>query len=210
MSRLRARLRSLAACIVAIGGLALPLSAETVTDLPPLPTFSTCLDIELARFERNLRDLRKRDPEASALDIVSMRRVAYCGTVGIVRCDRMQYPIPCQIDLKAEQNRLRQAVLDALPAPAEVADPPKSDDEALYHSAWALAQGSSAGPDCAGQPLLIETWCEAREANNRVQTAVLSWQIARFLGAVPTAVDAGWANPPPPVRPKARPESLRP
>ena len=56
----------------------------------------------------------------------------------------------------------------------------------------------------------MQAWCEAREANSRLRSAVLAWQVARFLGVADPAVEAGWAKPPPPVRPHARPEGLKP
>ncbi|MDU8910537.1 hypothetical protein [Aestuariicoccus sp. MJ-SS9] len=160
----------------------------------PLPEFATCLDIENARFERALR----RDVAAgvAAFEAGDVTGAEYCGTVGIVRCDRSAAPYDCQHALAAEQDALANAVRALLPAP---------EGDPLYQALWALARDVSAGPDCAGQNEAFTAWCAAREANRRLMSVVLAWQSARYLGRVPPATEAGWADAPPPRRPVARP-----
>lgn len=173
-----------------------------------LPDFLTCMDQEVARYERAMR--RFLDGPGGDFDVASPRGVDYCGSVGIVLCDRTEATIPCQLMLAAMQDVLRDAVLASVPEP-EAAIPEDSDwPKQLYPRLWALAKGSSAGPDCSHTPPLLEAWCEAREANRRLQTAVLTWQFARYLGKADDAVTAGWAKPVGPLRPKARPEGNRP
>ena len=87
--------------------------------------------------------------------------------------------------------------------PGQIPGEPGSD-LAFYARLHALAHGRSAGADCAGHDEQMTAWCAAREANRRLQNAVLAWQLARFMGAAPDAVTAGWADQPPPLRPRAR------
>lgn len=192
-----------------LGGMIWGSAAAAVWAQPdPLPDFATCMDMTVARYEQDLRRLRARPEEARDFDIGDVRGVDFCGTVGIVRCDRSEDPLPCQRRLSAEQDALKDRVLTLLPAPDTV--PGAGFAHALYPQVWELAQGRSAGPDCAGQEPAMQAWCEAREANSRLRSAVLAWQVARFLGVADPAVEAGWAKPPPPVRPHARPEGLKP
>ena len=189
------------AALALLGGSAL---AETAPELEPLPDFQTCMDIELARYERKLAMRRPLPLDTALFDTISVVGVDYCGSVGIVLCDRSGASLECQLALEAEQDALREKVLAELPPPA--ADAPDAGQDALYTRVWALAQGVSAGPDCDGAEPAYANWCRAREANSRLQNAVLAWQIARFHGLVAPAVEAGWANTPPLTRPVARPE----
>ncbi|MFZ5963880.1 hypothetical protein ACOXXX_13080 [Thalassococcus sp. BH17M4-6] len=191
-------MRRLAGIVFAL--VATPLQAQDV----PLPEFAICMDREVARYERALR--RHLDgPDPETFDIGGVDEVDYCGTVGIVRCDISDAPLPCQRDLRAEQDALAEKVRASLPAPEAVAGAHAEVSDGLYPQVWALAHGRSAGPDCTGSSEVLEVWCEAREANRRLQLAVLAWQVARFLDATPTAVAAGWASLPVPTRPRARP-----
>lgn len=192
-----------AACLAAVAGL--PGHAQD----QPLPDFSSCMDLEMARFERALGRLQAL-PEPADFEIGDVRGVEFCGTLGIVKCDRSEAPLPCQRALAKSQDALLTTILQALPEPKE----PSMDDpehsalwtDQLYPQLYALAHDSSAGPDCAGNTATMQAWCEAREANRRVMSAVLTWQLARYLGEVPDAVTAGWAQVPPPTRPQARPQ----
>ncbi|EPX80444.1 hypothetical protein [Salipiger mucosus] len=182
-----------------------PLSSEAVADPEPLPAFATCMNIEIARYERALKRLRE-GPE-DGFEIGETYGTEFCGTVGIVRCDRSEAPLPCQHALAETQDEMTAEVMATLPEPAEVAGRDGTESDALYPALWALARDRSAGDDCAGSTEVMEAWCEAREANRRLGSAVLAWQMARFLGAAPRATEAGWAQKPPPLRPMARPGS---
>lgn len=160
----------------------------------PIPAFEPCLDAEIARFERDLSRARSQS-YAGLAHYVDGRGVDVCGVGGIVRCDRSAAPLPCQHALAEEQEELRGAVLDSLPAPAS---------PGLYKVVHALAKGRSAGDDCAGMTPVMAAWCAAREATRRVELAVLAYQIARREGAVEPAFALGWAEPPEPVRPRMR------
>jgi len=193
---------------------ALATAASAQTALPPL---ATCVDEEAARYERVLARFDRTDVGRD-FDIADVRGVDFCGTVGIVRCDRSLDFFGCQRALRLEQDLLRHQILVSLPSPPDVAAVAESaagetvaEAWALgfYPQAWALAQGSSAGPDCAGELPIRQVWCEAREANRRLANAVLAWQVARFLGAADSAVAEGWARHPPAVRPQMRPAGLR-
>lgn len=170
-----------------------------------LPAFQTCVDIEADRYEWALAVHRARSLDAADFHLWEVLGVEYCGNIAITLCDRSDDPIACQQALVAEQEALQAAVIRDLPDPETVAAPEAPLPKELYERAYALAQGISAGPDCDGADDPIRTWCEAREANNRLQDAVLAWQVARYLGVAKTARAAGWANPPPPIRPRPKP-----
>ena len=91
-------------------------------------------------------------------------------------------------------------------SPADLPDsvPGQGFPATLYPRARALAQDRSAGPDCAGADAAMQAWCAAREANTRLRAAVLPHLLARWQGATADAVTLGWAQEPPPIRPRAR------
>lgn len=188
--------------------IALPALAQTDPEPEPLPEFATCMAIAVARFEQDLARLRERPETEREFDIGDMRETEFCGTIGIVRCDRSEAPLDCQRALTAEQEALKRAVLASLPAPETVADTSLAGQ--VLRRAFALSEGTSAGPDCDGQAEPLQVWCETREANGSLRTAILAWQAARYLDLAEPATVAGWAGPPPPTRPRARPEGLKP
>lgn len=175
-----------------------PVAAQARMDL------DTCIASAMGRFERTLA--RNPGPQAPDIRLLSQRDVLVCGGAGIQTCDLQEDRVICQANLRAEQDALTAAVLAALPAPDTLDVPQTHWSEALYPQLWEIAHGSSAGPDCTGQRPLLEAWCEAVEANRRLASAILAWQLARLLEAVPSAVEAGWAGPPPPPRPAPRPD----
>lgn len=191
-------MRTLGLLLVLLAG---PVRAEEA----PLPDFATCMAIHADRYERDLKR-HKAGPEADSFEIGSMRPTDFCGTVGIVLCDRSEAPLPCQHALAEQQEAMRQKVLAVLPAPEEVAGRQGAGSDALYPAVYALAHDRSAGDDCAGDTEVMAAWCAAREANRRLASAVLAWQLARYLDAAPPATEAGWARPAPPTRPRSRPE----
>ncbi|WP_136441430.1 hypothetical protein [Pacificoceanicola onchidii] len=170
-----------------------------------LPSFATCMDKEVARYERALRRVQDM-PETQPFEIGDMRGTEFCGSVGIVTCDRSEEKLPCQHAFAEEQDALGARILATLPEPGAVQGRAGQWSDDLYPLVLALAQGTSAGPDCGGDTDVMAAWCEAREANRRLMNAVLAWQLARFLNAAPDAIEAGWAKVPPPVRPQARPD----
>jgi len=181
---------------------AFALICATGAQAEEIPEIETCLNAHVWRYEWLLQ-IHEGTPVGDILGgIWHMQNVAHCATLGIVRCDRSDDPIACQIDLADRQDAITAAVKQDLPEPAQL----DGDDwpRRLYSIAHALAHGTSAGPDCAGQPELIAAWCEANNAGNRLRLAVLSWEVARYLGAAPAATDAAWVGPPPVLRPRAR------
>lgn len=126
----------------------------------------------------------------------------WCGTLGIVACDRGPAPQACQHALGETVMGLSEKISVELPAPASE----ETASEALYRATHALAQGGSAGPDCAGASAIMEAWCTAHEARNQLAVTLLAWQIARYLGTATPALEAGWVNPRPPVTPRPRPD----
>ncbi|WP_040604356.1 hypothetical protein [Sagittula stellata] len=189
--------------------MACPALAQTGEEAPqyaPLPSFGACMDEEAARYERALKRLNEM-PDAQEFEIGDTRGTGYCGSVGFVHCDRkptLEEVQACQLKLAAEEEALAEKIRAALPPPEEVEGKGGDFEQALYPRAYALAQGISAGPDCDGDIPQRGTWCTAWEANNRLRDAILAWQLARFLGVAETAVAAGWAEAPPPRRPRAR------
>jgi hypothetical protein len=170
-----------------------------------LPDYPTCIAIEVAHFERALERSRYAGRELD-FEIVTRDGIDYCGVVGIVRCDLSDAPLPCQADLAEAQAALRAEVLASVPAPEAVAGIASAWATGFYPVMHAVAHGSSAGPDCAGTDAVYAQWCETRQASLKVAEAVMLWQAARVLGVADSAVDAGWADVPPPVPPVQRPE----
>lgn len=179
------------------------VSAVMAEEQAPLPDFATCMDAEVARFERAMQRLADV-PDLEPFEVGGTTEVSYCGGVGIVRCDRSGDPEPCQHDLVTTQNAFNDLVRRGLPAPQDLAAQDDPLARSLYPQLYALAQGTSAGPDCAGTDAAFGAWCAAWAANDALRVSVRTWELARYLGAVPDAVTAGWARVPPPVRPKAR------
>ncbi|MEO1139560.1 MAG: hypothetical protein AAFW87_08895 [Pseudomonadota bacterium] len=173
-----------------------------------LPNFATCMSAEMARYERAIKAVLATQTAEIAPSVFDVSGVEFCGTIGIVLCDRSDNPLGCQKFLAVQQDILRARVLDQLPAPDAQADP-DAYASALYANTWALAHGTSAGQDCAGTEPVLETWCRVREANGRLRAAVLAWQVARYQGRAAPALEAGWVSPPTPVRPRLRPEALK-
>ena len=182
----------------------LAMTGAALAQQPQIPTFQTCMDIYMDRYEQKLIVNSGVDIDAVQGGLWDVGQVYSCGGGGIVLCDRTGAPIPCQRDLAAVQDAMTEQVLDDLPEPGAVAGPDWV--AALYDRTYLLATGSSAGPDCAGMPDLMEAWCGANEANNRLRIAVLAWQIARWAGEVPSALESGWVRRPPAVRPRPRPQ----
>lgn len=170
-----------------------------------LPDYPTCIAIEVAHFEESLDRSRYAGRELD-FEIVTRDGIDYCGTVGIVGCDISDAPLPCQAALAELQRDLRAEILAAVPTPEAVAgiDPVWADG--LYPVLFAVAHGSSAGPDCAGADDVYTRWCETRQASLKVAEAVMLWQAARVLGVAESAVEAGWADVPPPPVPVQRPQ----
>ncbi|WP_317057754.1 hypothetical protein [Roseovarius rhodophyticola] len=170
----------------------------------PLPDFAECMAAEIARYEQALQVFAPSAAQSAGFPLAEVGGVEFCGTVGIVICDRSDNPLGCQRALAVEQDILRARVLDQLPAPIED-DAANSFAQQLYGTTWALAHGMSAGQDCAGTEPRLEMWCRAREANGRLRAAVMAWRVARNMGAVPPAVEAGWIAEARPTRPRLRP-----
>jgi hypothetical protein len=190
-------MKSLWLALVVWGGGALAQEQE-------LPAFQPCMDREIARYERALRRAQQ-DQLTQEFEIGGTTGVDLCGAYGIVRCDLTETPYACQRALRVEQDALQAKVVAHLPDTLPAVETPEWHHD-LYGTVHALALGHSAGPDCAGDDEPRQVWCEAWEANRRLSSAILAWQIARFAGAVPPATETGWAQHPPPTRPIARPE----
>ncbi|MAM61695.1 hypothetical protein [Maritimibacter sp. UBA3975] len=171
-----------------------------------IPTFQTCMDILIDRYEQSLIVNGHLPIDDVVGGLWSSGDVYTCGGGGIVLCDRSGDTIPCQKDLAAEQDAMTARILGDLPDPGTLDEGGEDWPRALYAQTRALAEGTSAGPDCAGTTELMGAWCGANEANARLRIAVLAWQIARYLGAAPSGVESGWVDRPPPVRPRSRPK----
>lgn len=163
-----------------------------------------CIDAEAARYERVLAQHERRAPEAEDFDLWSAWYVEDCGNEALAICDRAEDAVACQFALAARQAALARKVRAGLPDPDAV----RGDDWSvtLYARWHALAEGRSAGADCAGAETdpRWKSWCAARQTNGDLQSAVVAWQVARYLGVAEPGVAAGWAHPVPPLRPVAR------
>ncbi len=167
-----------------------------------LPEFAACMADEMARFEQVLDTYALSEAQAAGHPHIDIGGVEFCGTVGIVICDRSDNTQGCQRALAVTQDILRAHVLHHLPEPGD--EEPELFAERLYHVTHALAHDASAGPDCTGYVPQLETWCLAREANGRLRSAVMAWQVARNLGLSEPAAQAGWIDEPSLTRPRAR------
>ncbi|MFW2586853.1 hypothetical protein [Sagittula sp. SSi028] len=198
---------ALGAAIVMFGAMqSAAQDADPAEDLMPLPSFADCMNEEAARYERALRAAQGMSTPQK-FEIGDTRGTGYCGSVGFVLCDRkgdLARVQNCQSLFALEQDVLASKVRAGLPVPDALGETGTDVERELYQRLYALAHGSSAGPDCAGDIPQRRTWCTAWEANNRLSNAILAWQLARFLGAAEPAVVAGWAETPPPQRPQAR------
>ncbi len=165
--------------------------------------FDTCFGQAIAHFDMAFS---RTGPAQTVEDfaIVTRDRVEFCGTLAIVACDQGPDPQRCQRGLAAAQMALRSRVLASLPAPETLAPAPVLPG--LYPGLWAVAQGSSAGDDCAGADDPVASWCMTHQARLKLAEAVALWQVARLLGAAGPAVDLGWVEAALPYRPQPRPD----
>lgn len=182
--------------------------ALALADEAPLPDFETCLRGEILRYEQAVDAFAPTPAETAGYPLADVSGIEFCGTIGIVICDRSEEPLGCQKALAVEQDIWRARVLSELPKPAdsESAEAEKPFSEILYEQLFHLAHGMSAGQDCAGHSPRMEMWCRARHANGRLRAAVIAWQVARHQDMVSPAFESGWIAAPDPVRPLARPE----
>ncbi|MFD1509023.1 hypothetical protein [Lacimonas salitolerans] len=183
---------------IALLAMTAPVAAQE-----PVPAFGACRDIAIERLERELR-WHVEGAFAEQVPVADLAGMAYCGEAGIFLCDQEDAADTCHEALTAQQDALRAEVLASLPAPEVVAGRRGMWSDALYPRMHALAHGHSAGPDCAGVAVGDGPRCGARAANRRLDITLRAWVLARYLGAAPDAISAGWAGPPPPTRPRAR------
>lgn len=165
--------------------------------------FDACFARAIAHFEMGFA----RTGPATTLEdyaLVTRDRVHHCGSLAIVACDRGDAPQLCQRRLAADQRALTARLLASLPVPADVPAPDLLPG--LYPQLWDVAQGMSAGDDCAGADDPVAAWCDTHEARLKLTEAVALWQVGRLMGVAGSAVDLGWASEPMPLRPVARPE----
>ncbi|MBV7409435.1 hypothetical protein [Maritimibacter sp. DP1N21-5] len=180
-----------------LGWLATPATGQ---DLPDL---QTCLNSYVDDYEWLLEVHADDVLEDIEGGIWHVEEVPNCVTMAIMICDAAEASYACQRDLADEERALAEAIRAGLP------DPDRGGDgwaKRLYAATYDLAHGISAGDDCAGTEDPMTSWCLAREEGNRLRDAVSAWQVARYLDLVPPATEAGWAGPPPPLRPLPRPE----
>jgi hypothetical protein len=182
------------------------LLLPAVAQAEDLPDLQTCLNTHVGRYEWLLQMHQSTPVEEIPGGVWHVEQVSNCGTIGIVRCDLsadLDDRVDCQKHLTQDLDGLTSRVKEGLTDPATVTG--DSWPERLYVISHALAQGSSAGPDCAGQEVLMQVWCEANQATNRLRNAMLAWEVGRYLDLSPDAIEAGWAGPPPAIRPQGRP-----
>jgi len=168
-----------------------------------LPAFGDCFSDAIGAFEIALEGAAAQgQPD---YDLINGDAVFHCGSLAIARCDRQLAPLDCQAALTTEISGLRATIRAGLPAPDDVAgrDGIWSDD--LFPRFLLVADGGSAGPDCAGSDAQYEGWCFAHQARLRLVETVMVWQLARLLGGGESAVEAGWVSALPPSMPEQRP-----
>jgi len=126
--------------------------AMAMAEEAPLPDFETCLRGEILRYEQAVDAFAPTPAEKAGYPLANVNGVEFCGTIGIVICDRSEEPLGCQKALAVEQDIWRARVLTELPEPkdAEGAEVEKPFAEVLYEQLFHLAHGMSAGQDCAG------------------------------------------------------------
>lgn len=185
-----------------LGGL-LAATGAPAQERAALPDFATCFAQAIAHFEMEFARTGVADTVGD-FTLVTRDRVEFCGTLGIVACDRGAAPQDCQLALAEDQLALRDRVLASLPAPEAVEEPAILPD--LYPTLWDVAHGVSAGDDCAGAEEPVASWCVTHEARLKLGEAVALWQVARLQGAVGAAAELGWVEAAMPFVPVPRPE----
>lgn len=84
-----------------------------------LPDFATCLRGEILRYEQAVTAFAPTPAEKAGYPLANVAGVEFCGTVGIVICDRSEEPLGCQKALAVEQDIWRARVLTELPEPED-------------------------------------------------------------------------------------------
>lgn len=163
--------------------LAVPALAQN-SDGEGLGRYDSCLIAANAAFEAALDDSMSRASDPN-FDMVGGGAFDFCAVLEIGDCDGTNDRFACQAVLTDVMVALRGDIWAEIPAPQDVAglDPIWSDG--LYPSLWAVVQGVSAGPDCAGATQAYTVWCEARAASRSLSDVITLRQVARVLGVVP-------------------------
>ncbi len=158
----------------------LPAGAQIWADgAPDAPRFEQCLPPEMAAFEAALQgpaygmDWR--------LDAINVHWVQHCGYLAMAICEVSTRPLACQRRLRAALAARGAELRAILPDAESVGDGPLAP---LYAQVRALAFGSNAGDECAGEDLRQRLWCQSFEAALGYEAAVWAWQVARLMGVM--------------------------
>ncbi len=175
--------------LVAGLGFAGSIAAAQSSEQAPSDTYDACLSGENVAFEQALEQSLDQTSGAN-FDMVGGGAFDFCGVLEIAACDATDDRFACQAALTERMDGVRAEIRAGLPAPNDIAglDPIWSDG--LYPNLWAVVQGQSAGPDCAGAEQAYAVWCEAREASRRLADVITLRQVARVLGVLP-ALETG-------------------
>lgn len=160
-------------------GLAGPVAAQSWGDgAPDVPRFEVCLPEQMAAFEGALQG-----PAFGAdwmLEAVNVHWVQHCGYLAMGICEVSDNSLICQRRLREAFEARAEEMRALLPEPEGV----EGALGPLYARVYALAHGSNAGDDCAGETYRRQLWCASFQEALKVEQAVWAWQVARLAGVM--------------------------
>ncbi|GAB5449140.1 MAG: hypothetical protein Gyms2KO_40130 [Gymnodinialimonas sp.] len=156
-----------------------PLAAQSWGDgAPDVPRFEVCLPEQMDAFEAAL--LTPGYGADWQVDAFNVHWVQHCGYLAMGICEVSDNSLICQRRLRAAFVDRAAEMRALLPAPDTV----EGALAPLYARVYALAQGSNAGDDCAGETYRRQLWCASFQSALKFEEAVWAWQVARLMGVM--------------------------
>ena len=159
--------------------LAGPVQAQSWAEAPRadhVPRFEACLPEQMEAFEAHLLGLPGYGVTVP-MDAFNVHWVQHCGYLAMGVCEVAVDSLICQRRLRAAFEGRAEAMRAVLPDNVEGPLGP------LFDQVVALAEGSNAGDDCAGETYRRQLWCASFQAVLKFEEAVWAWQVARLAGA---------------------------
>ena len=166
---------------VGLAGLAGPVKAQSWGDgAPEVPRFRVCVPEQMAAFEADLLALPGYGV-TDGLQAINVHWVQHCGYLAMGICEVSSDSLICQRRLRAAFDARAEAMRAMLPEPSDLEDLPLGP---LYGNVWAVAHGTNAGDDCAGETYRRQLWCASFQSVLKFEEAVWAWQVARLAGVM--------------------------
>ena len=165
-----------------VGVIAAPMQAQSWAEAPRadhVPRFEACLPEQMEAFETRLLGLPGYGVTVP-MDAFNVHWVQHCGYLAMGVCEVAVDSLICQRRLRAGFVARAEEMRAMLPAPEEVEGPLGP----LYGNVWAVAHGTNAGDDCAGETYRRQLWCASFQAVLKFEEAVWAWQVARLSGVM--------------------------